>query len=115
MDLTPLRKLSGFIGACLVDSDSGMLLAKEGGGALDLEVAAAANTEVVRAKRRAMEELDLDDKIEDILITLGSQFHIIRLLPSNDAFFLYSAVDRNNGNLALARVTMKSVADKVKV
>jgi predicted regulator of Ras-like GTPase activity (Roadblock/LC7/MglB family) len=115
MDLTPLRKLSGFIGCCLVDSDSGMLLAKEGGGDLDLEVAAAANTEVVRAKRRAMEELDLDDRIEDILITLGSQFHIIRPLPSNDAFFVYAAVGRDSGNLALARVTMKGVAEKVKV
>ena len=116
MDLTPLRKLSGFIGGCLVDSDSGMLMAKEGGnGDFDLEVAAAANTEVVRAKRRAMEELELDDKIEDILITLGTQFHIIRLLPSNDAFFLYSAIDRESGNLALARVAMRGVAEKVKV
>ncbi|MEZ5934118.1 MAG: roadblock/LC7 domain-containing protein [Alphaproteobacteria bacterium] len=115
MDLTPLRKLSGFIGGCLVDSESGMLMAKEGGGDLDLEIAAAANTEVVRAKRRAMEELNLDDNIEDILISLGSQFHIIRLLPSNDAFFLYSAIDRSNGNLALARVTMKGVAEKIKI
>jgi predicted regulator of Ras-like GTPase activity (Roadblock/LC7/MglB family) len=115
IDLTPLRKLSGFIGACLVDSDSGMLVAKEGGGSLDLEVAAAANTEVVRAKRRAMEELDLDDKIEDILISLGSQYHVIRLVPANEGFFVYSAVDRNNGNLALTRVAMKSVAEKIKM
>jgi predicted regulator of Ras-like GTPase activity (Roadblock/LC7/MglB family) len=116
MDLAPLRKLSGFIGGCLVDSESGMLMAKEGGSNnFDLEVAAAANTEVVRAKRRAMEELELDDHIEDILITLGNQFHIIRLLPSNDAFFLYSAVDRNQGNLALARVSMKNVAEKIKI
>ena len=115
MDLTPLRKLAGFIGACLVDSESGMLMAKEGGGSLDMEVAAAANTEVVRAKRRAIAELELDDAIEDILITLGNQFHVFRLLPTNDAYFIYAALDRNTGNLALARVTMKSVADKIKV
>jgi predicted regulator of Ras-like GTPase activity (Roadblock/LC7/MglB family) len=115
MDLTPLRKLSGFVGAALVDSESGMLLAKEGGGELDLEVAAAANTEVIRAKRRAMEELALDDQIEDILITLGEQYHIIRPLASNEALFVYAAVNRASGNLALARVGMKSLADKIKV
>jgi predicted regulator of Ras-like GTPase activity (Roadblock/LC7/MglB family) len=116
MDLTPLRKMSGFIGACLVDSDSGLMMSKEGGtDAFDLEIAAAANTEVVRAKRRAMEELDLDDKIEDILISLGSQYHVICLVPSNEALFIYSAVDRDKGNLAMTRVTMKSVANKIKI
>jgi predicted regulator of Ras-like GTPase activity (Roadblock/LC7/MglB family) len=115
MDLAPLTKLSGFIGACLVDSDSGMKMAKEGGGNFDLEVAAAANTEVVRAKRRAMEELHLDDKIEDILISLGNQYHVISLVPSNESLFIYPAVDRDKGNLALAKVTMKTVANKMKV
>ena len=116
MDLAPLTKLNGFIGTCLVDSDSGMLMAKEGGGnAFDLEVAAAANTEVVRAKRRAMEELDLDDQIEDILISLGNQYHVISLVPNNEALFVYTAVDRDKGNLALTRVTMKNVAKKIKI
>ena len=114
-DLTSLRKLGGFVGAALVDSESGMLVAREGGGSIDMEVAAAANTEVIRAKRRAMDELNLEDKIEDILITLGEQYHVIRLLPSNESFFLYAAIDRNNGNLALARVAMKSQAEKMKL
>lgn len=115
MDLSPLVKLNGFIGACVVDSESGMMMSKEGGGSLDLEVAAAANTEVVRAKRRAMAELNLDDKIEDILISLGSQYHVMSLVPSNEALFVYTAVDREQGNLALTRVTMKSVASKIKI
>jgi hypothetical protein len=72
-----------------VDSDSGLMMSKEGGtDAFDLEIAAAANTEVVRAKRRAMEELDLDDKIEDILISLGNQYHVICLVPSNESLFI---------------------------
>jgi hypothetical protein len=39
------------------------------GKCLDLDVAAAGNTEVVRAKMRTIESLRLDDTIEGILIT----------------------------------------------
>lgn len=84
-----LVELPGFIGACLVDSGTGMLLAQEGGGGrLDLEMAAAGNTEVVRAKRRTMASLNMKDKIEDILISLHNQYHLIRLLEANEAVFL---------------------------
>ena len=68
-----------------------------GGKYLDLDVAAAGNTEVIRAKMRTMESLRLDDTIEDILITLGKQYHLIRLMASSDAtgnLFLYLALDR---------------------
>ena len=99
-----LMEIDGFVGCCLVDSNSGMVLAQAGGGsAMNLEVAAAGNTEVVRAKRKAMKALDLNDAIEDILITLGRQYHLIRLLKSNDAMFLYLVLDKARANLAMAR------------
>src|SRR6478672_7477831 len=63
-----LMEIDGALGCCLVDSNSGMVLAQAGGGpAFNLEVAAAGNTEVVRAKRKTMKALDLKDSIEDIL------------------------------------------------
>ena len=105
----PLLDLQGFIGACVVDSSTGMVLAIEGGGRLDLEVAAAGNTEVVRAKRRTIQALNLKDRIEDILISLGNQYHLIRPLEKNDSIFLYVALDRKVANLALARIAMKNV------
>ena len=86
--------ISGFAGAALVDYDSGMALGTLGSG-LDLEIAAAGNTEVVRAKMRTMEALNLDDKIDDILITLTTQFHIIR--PIGGTLFLYVALSRKTG------------------
>ncbi len=114
-NLKELRGVDGFVGACLVDSDSGMVYATEGGGALDLELAAAGNTEVVRAKRKTMAALDLDDKIEDILITLGTQYHIIRPLESNDSVFIYLALERAKSNLAFARLKLKEFEKSVKL
>lgn len=108
-DLSGLSSLPGFIGACIVDADSGMLVAQEGGGSLDMEVAAAVNTEVVKAKLRAMQQLNLDDEIEDILITLGKQYHLIRPLTGDRMAFYYLALDRAVANLALARVSLRKL------
>lgn len=101
--LTKILQLDGAIGACVVDSNSGMMLGAEGGGPVNLEIAAAGNTEVVRAKRKTMKALELNDTIEDILITLGRQYHLIRPLRTNDALFIYLVLDKTKGNLAMAR------------
>jgi hypothetical protein len=104
--------LDGAIGAALVDYTSGMCLGTAGGGGiLDLEIAAAGNTEVVRAKLATMRNLGLEDSIEDILITLGTQTHLIRLLASNNGtgLFLYLALHKNKSNLALARRELSQI------
>jgi hypothetical protein len=103
--------IEGALGVALVDWDSGMTLGNLGGGKyLDLELAAAGNTEVVRAKIRTMKSLNLNDTIEDILITLGNQYHLIRLLGTGSQnFFLYLALDRSKANLALARHHLKRI------
>jgi len=102
--LAKVMQMDGALGACIVDSNSGMMLGAEGGaGPINLEVAAAGNTEVVRAKRKTMKALNLKDTIEDILITLHTQYHLIRPLTSNDALFIYLVLDKNRGNLAMAR------------
>ncbi|MET8703860.1 hypothetical protein ACFVUH_22695 [Kitasatospora sp. NPDC058032] len=98
--------IEGAIGAALVDYNSGMALATlDGPGGLDLNVAAAGNTDVVRAKMRTMDMLGLTDGIEDILITLSSQYHLIRPLTSRSGkgLFLYLALDKSRANLAMAR------------
>lgn len=69
--------------------------------------------EVVRAKMRTMKALEISESIEDILITLGSQYHIIR--PVGDTLFFYVAFDKEKGNLAMARHTLASVAKELRV
>ena len=75
--LDDLTNVDGAMCAAVVDSTSGMMLGSVGTG-VDLEVAAAGNTEVVRAKTKTMRALGLNDVIEDVLISLGKQYHIIR-------------------------------------
>ena len=100
--LTQLLTVDGAMCAALVDSGSGMLLGSAGSG-LDLELAAAGNTEVVRAKLKTMKSLGLQDSIDDILITLGSQYHIIRPVAQKEGLFLYLVLDKQRSNRALAR------------
>jgi len=85
-----------------------MMMGSHGGGPVNLELAAAGNTEVIRAKRKTMSALGLSGKIEDILITLSDQYHLLRPLAANDAMFIYVVIDRTKANLAMARHVLKN-------
>lgn len=114
--LESLRSIDGYIGSCLVDSESGMCLGIDGGGAaLNLEVAAAGNTEVVRAKRKTMKSLNLRDDIEDMLITLGKQYHLLRPMRARPGVFFYVAVDRARANLAMTRLALAETEKKLEL
>jgi hypothetical protein len=113
-----LASIEGAIGAALVDYTSGMALGTMGGSkSFDLNVAAAGNTDVVRAKMRTMEHLGLKGEIEDILITLSDQYHLIRLMTgrSGSGLFLYLALDAKRSNLAMARHQLKRIEETLEV
>lgn len=105
--------IDGAIGAALVDYTSGLTLGVLGGAPnLDMQVAAAGNTDVVRAKLRTLEMLGLSDGIEDILITLDTQYHLIRLLQprrAGEALFLYLSLSKSRANLGLARHQLRRI------
>ena len=111
--LNQCMQIDGAVGVALADYSSGMALGMIGGNGLNLEVAAAGNTDVVRSKLRVMKELGLKDNIDDILITLGTQYHLIRLLPKSQNLFVYIALDRNKANLAMARHKLASLTDNI--
>ena len=93
---------NGFIAASLVDLDSGMTLAIKGSRTeFDLTAASAYNSELVKQKLKIMRTLGLSGTIEDMLITLTDQIHLVKLVGSNT--FLYLAVDRKQSNLAMVR------------
>lgn len=112
--LNKLLSADGALCAAVVDSESGMVLGQAGTG-LDLELAAAGNTEVVRAKLKTMKSLGLDDHIEDILITLTKQYHIIRPVFSKPGLFVYVVLDKARSNLALARRNTQDVEQSLDI
>lgn len=107
-------QIDGAIAAALVDFGSGMALAKIGTG-LNLDMAAAGNTEVLKAKMKTMAGLGLKDTIEDMLITLGTQYHLIRPIPHKQGLFLYIALEKTKGNLAMARFKLMEIEKNITV
>jgi hypothetical protein len=107
-------QIDGAIAAALVDISSGMALAKVGSG-VNLDIAAAGNTEVMKAKMKVMAGLGLNDTIEDMLITLGTQYHLIRPIPRLQGLFLYLVLDKPKSNLAMARFKLMTVEKDITV
>ena len=111
--------IEGAVGVALVDYSSGMALGTLGStNELDLNIAAAGNTDVVRAKMRTMEMLNLhNETIEDMLITLTSQYHLIRPLThsSSKGVFMYVVLDRHRSNLAMARHIVRRLEESLDI
>ncbi len=112
--LASLMTIDGCVACALVDSNSGLVLGKAGSG-IDLDLAGAGNTEVVRAKMKTMKSLKLNESIEDILITLGTQYHIIRPMKNKEGLFLYVVLLKDRANLALARMKTADVEKELVV
>jgi hypothetical protein len=111
--------IEGAVGVALADWETGLSLGSLGGGkVIDLNLAAAGNTDVIRSKMRTMESLRLNDSIVDILITLEKQYHLIRLLknPRHGAgLFLYLVLDKSRSNLALARHHLARIEGEIDI
>jgi len=116
--LKELMQIDGAIGAAIVDYTSGMALGTIGNSKdLDLAIASAGNTEVVRAKMRTLEMLKIKDSIEDILITLASQYHLIRPLTARggQGLFIYLALGKTRANLAMARLHLRRIEEDLQI
>lgn len=97
--------LGGFIAASVVDLESGMTLASTSRRTdFDLDLASAYNSEMVKAKLKTLRVLNLATNLEDMLLTLGDQIHLIKIV--SDTTFLYLAAERASTNLALVRTVV---------
>jgi hypothetical protein len=108
--LQEIMGLNGALATSLVDWESGMVLGMMSNSNFNIELASAGNAEVVKAKMATMKSLGLSGEIQDIMISLTDQIHIIHILKSNPELCLYVALTSAQSNLALARNKLKTVA-----
>lgn len=111
VDLSGLRRITGFLGGCLVDSLSGAIMAGEN----DDAPATRANVAVARANVQALAALAAGDTVDDIQIALGSKLHLIRPLDFAPQVFVCVALDKDAANPGLARVQLRRVAQAIRL
>ena len=102
--------VAGVLGVALVDHESGMCLGSSG-TELDMDVAASGIRDVMSANLRLMRALGIEGGLEDVLVTMGTQLHITR--PVGSTLALFMAMDREQGNLALARHKLAIAASEL--
>ncbi|MEO6364097.1 MAG: hypothetical protein ABIO71_12765 [Caldimonas sp.] len=109
--LAALRKLDGMVGCALVDASTGTMLAQEtrADADIDMALAAASATEVLRTHRATARDLGLSDTLEEIITTAGARHAMIRALPRHDELFLVAVLDKHRTNLSLARFQLLEV------
>ena len=114
VSLKELLEIDGAMGGCIVDYTTGMSLGAAGSG-VDLELAAAGNSQVVKAKMETMKSLGIKGEINDILITLDTQLHIIRPAAKHEGLFIYLVLDKAKANLALARRKVEGIDSSLEI
>ena len=103
-----INDLPGLLAIAVVDINSGMSLASHSNSGINPETAAAYHTEVVKQKLKAMNALKLQgETIDDILITLTNQLHLIKLVAESKKF-IYLVVNSRDTNLAIAREVLRA-------
>ena len=100
--LETLLSFQGALCVAVVDSDSGMILGMAGSG-VEMDLAAANASVILRARLASTRALGTKEKIDDMLISLSSQVQIIHPLPSNPSIFTYLIGDKSKSSLAMAR------------
>jgi hypothetical protein len=77
----------------------------------DLSAASAYNSEMVKQKLKIMHALNLRSNLEDMLLTLGDQIHLIKIVTPTS--FVYLAAERANSNLAIMRNSVNKHAPQL--
>jgi hypothetical protein len=103
--LEPVRNVQGFILACLVDATTGMILGSlQDRNDVRLPPAAAGAADIVNTLSMMTGEMAAKGDLEDVIVTLDSHYHLIRLLKRGPGrrLLLFVTIDRSQANLAMA-------------
>ncbi|WPR52903.1 hypothetical protein SJI45_19395 [Streptomyces sp. S399] len=126
--LLDILKLPGARGAAVVDWTSGLALGTIGESPHDDHEATAAETaEVARmaaeqpafaqdsVRAAASPEGAADGGVEDVIVTSRAGYHILRFVETDfdSSVFVHLWLHRSEGNLALARIRLGELADRL--
>ncbi len=109
--LQTIMEIEGAIGAAIIDHDSAVTLGTIGGRTLDMELAGVGNTKVTLMILGALDDMGRSETPEDVLVTLGQQYHLTRFSAEHETIFTYLILDREEANLALARRRLAQVEE----
>jgi hypothetical protein len=109
--LAVLLKLDGLIGCAIVDGVTGFVMAHEArpDHPIDMELAAAASAQVLRAHRESARSMGLVDGVDEIITTAGARHVLIRALQRHPDLFVVALLEKHRTNLALARFQLLEV------
>jgi hypothetical protein len=113
--LNAVMNIEGALGASIVNGESGVPLGTIGGDDLDMELAGAGSAVVVQTQKQLLADLMPDEQIEDVLISLDEQYHLIRFFHDTENIFTYVVLDRADANLALARKKLAAIDRKLEI
>jgi hypothetical protein len=107
------KNVPGFIAVSVAEIQSGIsYFSLSVVSDFDPELASSFNLEVVKAKMNAISVLGLKQSIDNIMITLSSQIHIIDI-SENGEYFIYLAVDSSKANLGMTKALLNKYKKEI--
>jgi hypothetical protein len=105
--LRPVLFTDGVL-CCAIAHDDGRLLAGEQRGEppLDLARTAEALASVLRAQQQALQGLGGTDTLDEFVTSAGARQYVLRPLAHHCGLFVFAALTRSGGNLALVRLRL---------
>ncbi|MFF0560699.1 hypothetical protein ACH4ZU_22705 [Streptomyces sp. NPDC020472] len=114
--------LPGARGASLVDWTSGLALGTAGDSPVgDHETTAAETAELARSAAEfdsftaTEDDAGAGPPVEDLIVTTRAGYHVLRFVETSfdSSVFLHLWLDRDSGNLALARLRLRDLAERL--
>ena len=103
--LAGMLAVDGLLGCAVVDSTTGLVLAREtrGDASVDMDLSAAACAQMLRTHRQAARSMGLSEHVDEIITSAGPRQQVIRTVSRHPELFLVVLLDKQRTNLALAR------------
>jgi hypothetical protein len=103
--LRGMLSIEGMMGCAVVDTDTGLILARQVTEIhpFHLDSAAARGAQVLRAHYQAAQDMGAPTEAEEITTCSGGRYHVVRTSAAHPGLFLFALLKKEKSNLALAR------------